>query len=412
MHLSILNFRPFNFRPSNAWLLLAAALYVSIAGCASPTPPATRPVLPPPIEMPAQPTPVPSLPTPPITVVPPVSTFPAPVERSDLAEPHVALLLPLQSAAFKRAAEAVRDGFVAASESQPFGAQIKVRVYASFDESKDIATLYQSAISNGAIAVAGPLTRAGVATLAGQVKITVPTLALNYVDGISIDNLFFYGLAIEAEARQAAQLAAADKLKSATVITTGSTLSKRLAQAFTTEWIALGGKIADEILFEDAAFLKLLPIEPGNMVFLAAEFDKARAIRPYINAALPIYATSQLFNGSANTLANYDLDNIRFVDMPWVVQPDHPAVMIYPHANPPLAPDMERLYALGIDAYRLLQILYNNSYHINLPLDGVTGQIDLINRQFYREAIPAQIKQGQSQLLPKIKWHRPVFAQP
>jgi len=324
----------------------------------------------------------------------------------------VALLLPLQSAAFKRAAEAVRDGFVAASESQPFGAQIKVRVYASFDESKDVATLYQAAISNGAIAVAGPLTRDGVAAMAAQVNISVPTLALRVVEGVNLDKLYFYSLAAESEARQAAQLAAADKLKTATVITTGSALSTRLAQAFTSEWTALGGTIAREILFDDAASLKLLPLEPGNMVFLAAEFDKARTIRPYINAALPIYATSQLFNGSANTLANYDLDNIRFVDMPWLLQPDHPAVMAYPHASPPLAPDMERLYALGIDSYRLLQILYNNSYHINLPLDGVTGQIDLINKQFYREAVPAQIKQGHSQLLPKIKWQRPVLAQP
>ena len=122
-------------------------------------------------------------------------------------------------------------------------------------------------------------------------------------------------------------------------------------------------------------------------------------IHPYLSIALPVYATSQLFNGNADTLTNYDLNNTRFVDMPWLLQPDHPAVMIYPRASQVLEPDMERLYALGIDAFRLLQIMLDNSYRTALPLDGVTGIIRLNgNYQFQREAIPAQIRQGRSQL--------------
>ena len=58
---------------------------------------------------------------------------------------------------------------------------------------------------------------------------------------------------------------------------------------------------------------------------------------------------------------------------------------------------MERLYALGIDAFRLLHIMLGNNYRTALPLDGVTGRIHLRNNQFQRDAIPAQIKQGRSQ---------------
>jgi hypothetical protein len=81
--------------------------------------------------------------------------------------------------------------------------------------------------------------------------------------------------------------------------------------------------------------------------------------------------------------------------MPWLLQPDHPAVMIYPRAKPAMNPDMERLYALGIDAFRLLQIMLDSSYQRDLPLDGVTGHIQLgSNNQFQRESIPALFNEG------------------
>lgn len=462
---------------SSFWLGLAAALYVSAAGCASltplssvvaqaavpdipvtvapapivSTPPADVPdspvtvapapvVTPPPTDdsdtpetvAPAPigstpPTDVPdapvTIPPAPIVTPPPAKSAPIPAPPTPLVivisgeqgEPHIALLLPLNSETFRRAAEALRAGFMVAAKKQP--ATLKVKVYGSTDESKEIAALYQKAVNSGAVVVAGPLTRDGVTALAGQVKITVPTLALNYVDGASLtyfdhintQNLFFFSLSIEAEARQAAQMAIAAKLKKATVISTGTSLSKRLALAFTKEWDALGGMVSEEILYlDDRKPLGLLSTEPGNMIFLAAEAEKARVMRPYINAALPIYATSQIFTSNTKTLSNYDLDNIRFADMPWLLQKDHPAVMIYPRANPALPSDMERLYAMGIDAFRLLHILrvstlQNEITRGSLPMDGVTGYIDLINRQFVREAIPAQIKQGQSQLLTRPK---------
>jgi len=109
---------------------------------------------------------------------------------------------------------------------------------------------------------------------------------------------------------------------------------------------------------------------------------------------LPVYSTSQIFSGNTNTLTNYDLADVRFVDMPWMLQPDHPAVMIYPRIVPALTPDMERLYALGIDAYRLLQVLFEHNPANTLPLDGVTGKITLIGHQFQREATAATLRQG------------------
>lgn len=309
--------------------------------------------------------------------------------------PHIALLLPLQSNAFGKAAEAVQQGFMAAANAQPH--QLPVRVYGSFDESKDIVAMYQHALASGAQAVVGPLTRNGVAALAAHPEaITVPTLALNVAEGAAPDKLYFFGLSAEDEARQVAQIAAAAKLTRANIISTDTPLSRRLAQAFADEWVRNGGSIATSTLYNnDPAAFANLSAAPGNMVFLAAEADKARLIHPYLNFALPVYATSQVFIGNNDTLLNYDLNDIHFIDMPWLLQPDHPAVMIYPRPVPPLEPDMERLYALGIDAFRLVQIVLKNSELADLPLDGVTGSIHLnANHQFIREGIQAQFKQG------------------
>jgi outer membrane PBP1 activator LpoA protein len=135
-----------------------------------------------------------------------------------------------------------------------------------------------------------------------------------------------------------------------------------------------------------------------TMVFLATDAENSRLIRPYLPNKLPVYATSQVFTGNDNVLANYDLNGIHFVDMPWLLQPDHPAVMIYPHPNPPLSAARERLYALGIDSFRLIELMLAGHINTDLPLDGVTGQIRLNGHNFERTAVPAVFAQGRAQL--------------
>jgi outer membrane PBP1 activator LpoA protein len=308
--------------------------------------------------------------------------------------PHIALLLPLKSETFNDAADAVRQGFMAAAS----GVQaLPIRIYESSDEATEVAALYRKAVANGARAVAGPLTRSGVAALAASGSITVPTLALNIVDAAkSPEQLRFFGLPAEAEAREVAQLAAFNKLQHAILISDGKPLSRRLTQAFAEEWKALGGNLIGEMRYEgDTSRFAELPALAGNMVFLAMDGEEAHLVRPYLNMDLPVYATSQVFNGNADTLANFDLRDVHFVDMPWMTEPDHPAVMVYAHPES-LAPEMQRLYALGIDAFRIIQVMLNNKYRTALPLDGVTGRINLNAKgQFLREASPAVFYQGQ-----------------
>ena len=361
----------------------------------------------------------------------PLTTLPNKVKLPDsviVAEknsaPHIALLLPIKSTTFGTSANAVQQGFMAAASLDEKA--LPTRVYSNFDEDKNVTTAYRQAIANGAVAVVGPLTRNGVATLATLQDFPVPTLSLNALDNTLEPNLYFFGLAIEMEARQIAQIAKQKGLTQTIVISSRAPLSKRLQAAFEDEWNNLGGKILREIEYaDDPAIFEGLVDTPDTFVFLATDVDKARFIRPYLlvqreankdiaqpkadeNAEpkptkltmskLPIYATSRVFLGNENTLVNFDLSDIRFIDMPWLLQADHLAVMTYPRATSPLSIDNERLYALGIDAFRLTQLLLARNITGALPLDGVSGQIQLRNHTFQRAATPAIFVEGRAQL--------------
>ncbi len=277
-------------------------------------------------------------------------------------------------------------------------AGLPIRLYSDFDETHSVVDAYNEAVANGAVAVVGPLTRDDIRKLAAEPNLPVPTLALNVVEGPAPRQLYFFGLAIEAEAQQIARIAHKQKLKQAIVISDNDPLSRRLQYAFEEQWTALGGSVAQEIDFDgDAAALASISPTPDSMVFLATDIEKSRLIRPYLPSSLPVFATSQIFAGNSDTLVNFDLDGIRFVDMPWLMQMDRSAVAPFPRANPQLPTDQERLYALGIDAYSLIQILIARQMDTALPYDGVTGIIRLDKQTFVREALPSLFVQGHAQ---------------
>ncbi|MBW8899162.1 MAG: penicillin-binding protein activator [Massilia sp.] len=78
---------------------------------------------------------------------------------------------------------------------------------------------------------------------------------------------------------------------------------------------------------------------------------------------------------SETGVALAELDGLRMLDVPWMVQPDHSAVMVYPkRSGATRSLDLDRLYGLGIDAYRLARELALRP-GFDVSLDGVTGRL-------------------------------------
>ena len=331
-----------------------------------------------------------------------------PVTETEKPIAHIALLVPLASKIFGKVADALKQGFIAGAEADGKNAP-PYRIYATDDEGASLAALYRKAVTDGAIAVIGGVTRDGANTIARESRF-LPTLALN-APVVSSDNdlpdrFFYISLSLDLEASLIARMASDEGLRSVAVVVSNNSLAKRVQESFEKEWLRLGGAIAAHISFgsdtNDAtrvatAMEKLGP--RANAVFLAADPAAARFIRPYMPVGMPVFATSQSIDPRAAAVANLDLDDVRFLEMPWFAERDHPAVMAYARPSQTLAVEVERLYALGIDAWRLGQLIVKTDKAKNLPpLDGVTGRITLDGHQLTRALSSVEIRDGRSQL--------------
>jgi len=319
----------------------------------------------------------------------------------------VAVLLPLDSPVFGRAAGHVRSGITAAWAHSASKAGIELRFIPVGDQPNDIVGAYNQALAGNARAIVGPLIRDQVNALAAALgqsaAVNVPTVALNVVDGDPRlpQNLFLFGLSTEADARQVARMALRDGRKRALVLTQPNAFSRRVQQAFIDAFADGGGAVGAQhpALTDLTALNKLRAAAAAanaDMIFIAADLVVARTVRAFLDSNLPTYATSQVWAGPIDPNASLDLNGTRLLDMPWLLEPDHPAVMVYPRSQPALLPENERLYALGIDAYRLVELALERGLLPGLALDGVTGRITLERGHWLtREASPAQLWQGQ-----------------
>lgn len=352
---------------------------------------------------PAQPAPTPATPTQPET--PPVAQpgTPPPAPRE-----HIALLLPTASPAFASVAESLQQGFLAGAAAEPKGT-LPVRVYSADNEADALDANIRTALNAGAVLIVGGLTRDGATIMARHslTRADLPMLALNTPDASVSPRFHFISLGLDQEARQIAQLAFSEGAKIATVIHGTGGLARRIQDAFEKEWQRLGGQIVLRIPFtgdlsEAQTIRPRLENLRNDMVFIATDITGARTVRPYVPIWMTTYATSMSVDPRAEAVANVDLDGMRFLDMPWLVQPDHSAVMIYPRPATGTGIEQERLYALGVDAWRLA--LMQTREMQKVPADGVTGRLRLDpSGQVLRSLTPTEFRDGRATPYAKVE---------
>ncbi len=329
---------------------------------------------------------------------------------------RLVMLLPLRSPSLRNAAEAVLQGFTAAAERDK-DERLRVTVVDSGDDPDDVLGAYQAAEAQADIII-GPLTRSGVAVIAQRAKVNKPTLALAHVERDSDSDIrlpakmLAIGLSLEDEARQLAQQALDEGNGGrAYIVASGAAWQRRAASAFAAQWrklrqtsdkmdIASSGQWLDIKGLQ--ALKRRLEGEQPALIFVALDAQQASQVREATGSQVPMVGTSQLNPLPAGDWPDAsrrpELNGVQLVDMPWLVQADHPAVMAYRSgpASTRRSVDMERLVALGIDAWRVARELAADK--TTFDLDGVTGrlQIDLhaTGTRFKRVAVPAVYRDG------------------
>jgi outer membrane PBP1 activator LpoA protein len=120
-----------------------------------------------------------------------------------------------------------------------------------------------------------------------------------------------------------------------------------------------------------------LSSEPPQLVYAALDANGLRQVRMAIGTSLPTYGTASVNPGLDMSSVPAELAGVRFLDLPWTVQPDHPAVAGYPRWSAgSQGLDPQRLYALGIDAYRIARELAQRPTG-SFELDGATGRLSV-----------------------------------
>jgi outer membrane PBP1 activator LpoA protein len=304
--------------------------------------------------------------------------------RADGAPIRIALLLPLRSASLAEAAEAVRAGFMAGFERD--GAGFKVELVATGDTPQDALDAYARAAAVSDIVV-GPLGRPAVTALAASHGVSQPTVALTVPEARTVAPraMLVAGLSVEDEAKQIAEWAAREHPHGRALVLIGNAAwAQRAAGAFDARWSELGHTGQRSALPApngrvDAAAIDglrtRLEIDRPDLIFAALDVAELRQVRAATGTAIPCYAGGAANPGRTPGAELAELDGLRLLDLPWMVQPDHPGVMVYPRPlNSAQAPDMDRLYALGIDAFLLARQLALQP-GAPVDVDGVTGHL-------------------------------------
>lgn len=326
------------------------------------------------------------------------TTFGTPAEKRErigAGPSRVALIVPPANGAFRRAALALIDGVRAAHSRD--GAGFAVEVIEATESGPELRALCDSLAERGFGMAIGPLTRNAVTALAATGPLPLPVLALNQTDGIPPPpNLVIFGLAIENEAEQVASYAYRDALAiqaarrpRAAIVHDGSPLSQRSVAAFIERWYQSGGEYYEAVETDMASatvtsLRGLLRGVDADVWFAAMAPSRVPTLRAAVGERGIVYGTSVLNSGAVPEIGERDpkapvirspeLDGVRIVEMPWQVQADHPAVMVYPRRRE-LNVELQKLYALGIDALRLGLVLMAGETRADV--DGVTGLLRL-----------------------------------
>ncbi len=303
---------------------------------------------------------------------------------------RVVVLLPIENAMLKRAATTVRDGASAVFATRKGEANVSECGYGP----EGVAAAYARCVDANVDWVIGPLGRSDVSALVlAKLPTLRPTLMLSPLGMVPPQPLAVLAPELEVEAEAIAQQATDDACRKPLLAEASGALASRVSVAISGFWrdrvatplrqASLGARESWRRAAESWRR------DNVDCVLFAGGGAVLAELRPYLRG-MAIYATSATFEAELDR--TQDWTGVRIADAPWLVDNQRPDFAPYlPASAEPLSPTLARLYALGVDAARL--VLAAGRDVLPVAFDGAIGQLTLKDAQYRRQPMLGEFRE-------------------
>ncbi len=301
---------------------------------------------------------------------------------------RVVVLLPLDSASLRRAASVVRDGIGAVFVTK----KAEITVVECAYGVDGVVQAYVRCVTPDTDWVIGPLGRSDVTTLAlAKLPLPKPTLMLSPLGTVPPQPMAVLAPDLESEAEAIAQQASDDACRKPVLAESAGTMSSRVSVAIATYWRERSVTPLPTMTLPKRDGWRRAAEKWRNdnvdCVLFAGGGAVLTELRPYLRS-MAVYVTSASFETALERTV--DWSGIRIADAPWIV--DAGRAEFAPYApSAPLSPTLGRLYALGLDAARL--VIAAGRDPLPVSFDGAIGQLTLKDAQYRRQPIIGEFRE-------------------
>ena len=228
-----------------------------------------------------------------------------------------------------------------------------------------------------------PINAGGIDTLLLNIPAKAGLTALHTV----------FSMRPEDEARQAAMTLSRQNFKHPIVLSQNGIVSRRIAQAFATQWQLVTGNIVEVVDYDTGAQMQdnikaSLSVNKSkiridklksrlnqsietqtrnrrdiDMIYLVGTPEQTRLVKPYIDVTIspfadtiPIFASSRSHSTQSDYSSNSDLQGLTFTEIPWLLTGEQNAelAILSQQLWPKRSDGLSRLFAMGYDSYQLI----------------------------------------------------------
>lgn len=316
---------------------------------------------------------------------PGLDTLP-PAEADGYRPPErLAVLLPL-SGPLAAAGTPVRDGVLAGYYAE-HRRRPELRFYDT-GAAGGVAEALAKASADGAQMILGPLSRDEVNALFGSPQLVLPAVALNRGTVPPPPGSASFAMAPEDEGVAAADRLLERGLRRVLVVTQADENARRALASFRERLKERGGEVVGEVTVDEnnpdyvPALQQAMAGQRPEALFLALKAAQARLLSSQVEPAglvgVPRFATSLILSG-ANLRMDVELDGIEYPELPWLIGlrgglPDPDTIG---DTLPSTQGGGARLFAFGVDAWRLAGYLDQLVSDPGAQLRGATGELQL-----------------------------------